>query len=159
MDYLVDRTVFELETLLETLDLTDGDPAFLQLGGPYSEVKKQTAGQGYEAHHIPPQSVFDESIRQHLPTIAITKEDHGRTSSYRGRMRAKARSFLPDVDAPKRHKERLIENLERGFLAEMVRNEVYEFKDAFGTRYNGGLKQLIQAMIDYIKSVGIPKNM
>jgi len=41
----------------------------------------------------------------------------------------------------------------------MVRNEVYEFKDAFGTRYDGGLKQLIQAMIDYIKSVGIPKNM
>lgn len=153
---MVERTAHELSCLIDTLELTDGDPAFVQLGGPYSIVAKELSGKDYEAHHIPPQSTFDESLGKSLPTIAITKEDHSLTSSYRGRMGSKRGSFLPGGPSKQTHKSLIIDALKDGYLAEMVRNEVYEFRRDYGTRYDGGLKQYILSMIDYIKSSGIP---
>lgn len=146
----------ELTTLIDSMELTDGDPAFTQLGGPYSQVKKQLTGTKYEAHHIPPQSVFAEGLRDKLPTVAITKDDHGRTSSYRGRMGAKKEPLLPGGPPPQKHKDLVLDALNQGFLPEMVRNEVYEFRRDYGTRYDGGLKQYIEAMIEFVKTNGVP---
>ena len=119
-------------------------------------MQKELKGSGYEAHHIPPQSVFEKDLGKNLPTVAITKADHELTSSYKGRMRSGTDSLLPGGPPPQKHKDSLKEALNHGYLAEMVRNEVYEFRRDYGTRYDGGLKQFIHAMIDYVQTSGVP---
>ncbi len=151
-----ERTVFELESFLEEMDFTDGDSSVIQCGGAYKEVTKTTTGKQYEAHHIPAQSVFSDNMRE-LPTIALTKEDHEKTSSYRGRMRRKYKPFIPsNIDSPS-HKGAVKEKVDQGLIAETIKDEILEIKDAFGDKYDGAIKQYIAAMIEYIKKNGTPK--
>ena len=67
----------ELNILQEILDLTDGEPGVLQLGGYHGEVKKDASkvAEKFESHHIPSQGALADNA-DNLPTIAISKEDH-----------------------------------------------------------------------------------
>ena len=76
---LVQHTIFEIETLKDSLDLTDGDPAVAQAGGAYREVKKSVDSTIYEVHHIPPQSIFVDSFES-LPAIAMLKHKKWQTN-------------------------------------------------------------------------------
>lgn len=152
-----ERTLFELDVLEADLKLTDGDSSIMQVGGYDSEVTKVTKGSGFESHHIPPQSIFTDQ-RGNLPTIAITKEDHKKTSSFSGRMGHRYEPIIPggNTDHPK-HKQSITDSVDQGFLAEMIRNEIYEIREAFGSKYDGAIKQYLDAMRDYIKKNGVPK--
>lgn len=150
------RTIFELESFLKEMDFTDGDASVIQCGGAYKDVTKITTGKQYEAHHIPAKSVFSDKMRE-LPTIALTKEDHSKTSSYKGRMGSVYKPFIPSKVELSNHKGNIQKKVDQGFLAEMIKDEIYEIRHAFGEKYDGAIKQYIAAMIDYIKKNGTPK--
>jgi len=146
------RVLGELITLRNTLDLTDGDPLIPQLGGKYGEIKGKISG--YHAHHIPPKSVSDHNIN-HLPAICMTEADHRMTASYGNRMGA---LFSPDkLNDNATYKERLIRQINEGNYADAFRNEVYEIKMKFGDKYDGAIKQAIDANANYLKEYGNPK--
>lgn len=151
-----ERTVFELESFLEEMEFSDGDSSIIQCGGAYKEVIKTTTGKQYEAHHIPAKSVFSDKMRE-LPTIALTKEDHAKTSSFRWRMGHTYKPSIPSNIEVKPHKENVQEKIDQGLLAEAIRDEIYEIRDAFGDKYDGAIKQYIVSMIEYIKKNGTPK--
>lgn len=151
------RTIHELETLMSSLDLTDGDPDTMQVGGTHREVKKVTKGTGYQSHHIPARSAFDENADD-LPTIAITDEDHKLTSSFGGRMNKSYDLVFGADEGKAKHKDSVKQLLDQGMLAEVIRDEVYEFQRDYGTKYDGGLKQYIQSMIGFLKRNGMPRN-
>jgi len=152
-----ERTLFELDTLERDLGLTDGDSSVIQVGGYDRDVTTMIKGRGYESHHIPPQSVFEDK-RGNLPTIALTKEDHEKTSSFRGRMKHRYKPHIPGGAAEfPTHKQSVQENVEQGFLAEMIRNEIYEIREAFGSKYDGAIRQYLTAVRDYIRKNGVPK--
>ena len=155
-EQLVGRTVLEFEALAESLELTDGDPGILQLGGPYSAVKKQVDSRLYEVHHIPPKAVFSDS-RYALPAIAMRREDHAKTSSFRARMRKSHESFLPGTAPYPKHADTIRDLVGKGMFAESVRNEIFEIRDAFGTRYDGAIRAFLQTMCQYISANGIPE--
>lgn len=158
--YQVARALRELNALEDTIDLTEGDPAYAQLGGRYGDIKGEL--EGYEAHHIPPQSVdqSDEVVTpDDLPAICITKADHTQTSSYAGRMRRKelpSPYSVGDTPSPLTYKQRLIAQINDGYYTDTFRNEVYEIKQKFGDRYDGAIRQAIQANRNYIKQYGNP---
>lgn len=154
-ELLVVRTIIELAALRYSLELTDGDPCVMQLGGAYRDVKKSADSALYEAHHIPPQCVFDEK-RYALPAIAMLKEDHAKTSSFRWRMNKAYQSIFPDDNTHARYKESVLELLSRGMLAEAVRNEVYEIRESFGARYDSALRQYLDYLTEYLITRGIP---
>lgn len=151
-----ERTIFELESFLKEMDFTDGDVSVIQCGGAYKDVTKTTTGKQYEAHHIPAKSIFSDKMRE-LPTIALTKEDHAKTSSYKGRMGSVYKPFIPSKVELSNHKGNVQKKVDQGFLAEMIKDEIYEIRHAFGEKYDGAIKQYIVAMIDYIKKNGTPK--
>lgn len=151
-----ERTIFELDTLARELELTDGDPGVLQLGGYHRDVAGTVAGTGYQSHHIPAQSVFADN-KNGLPTIAMTAPDHRQTSSFGGRMNRPYRPFLPDGLEHPRHKDSVREQVEQGFLAEVIRKEIYELQEQYGDKYDGAIKQYIAAMKEYIRKNGVPK--
>lgn len=152
-----ERTLFELDVLENSLELTAGDPSVIQAGGSDKDVKKRMKDTGYESHHIPPQSVFAET-RRNLPTVALTKEDHALTSSFRWRMQKQYKPYFPGENAgiPK-HKQDLQAHVEQGLLAEMIRNELYEMRETFGNKYDGAIRQYLAAMRDYIQENGVPE--
>jgi hypothetical protein len=125
------RTVFEIVTLKNTLELTDGDPTVLQAGGLYRDIKKSVDSKLYEVHHIPPQSVFDEKFAS-LPAIAMLKEDHAGTSSFRGRMGRTYTTYFPSGVSDSQYKQEITDLINRGMLAEAIRNEIYEIRNEFG---------------------------
>lgn len=151
-----ERTVFELESFLEEMEFSDGDSLIIQCGGAYKEVIKTTTGKQYEAHHIPAKSVFSDNMRE-LPTIALTKEDHAKTSSFRWRMGHTYKPSIPSNIEVKPHKENVQEKIDQGLLAEAIRDEIYEIRDVFGDKYDGAIKQYIASMIEYIEKNGTPK--
>lgn len=150
------RTIFEMQAFIDTLDLTQGDPAIAQVGGVYRDVKKNVDSTLYEVHHIPPQSVFTDSFER-LPTIALLKEDHAQTSSYRGKMNKAYQPSFPDEAAYPKHKQ-IVRNLAGdGMFAEAVRNEIFEIRQTFGSKYDGAIAAYLSAMIEYIRCNGVPR--
>jgi hypothetical protein len=146
------RALGELLVLKQTLDLTDGDPSTKQLGGLYGNVKGKLPG--YHAHHIPPKSVSDHNIN-HLPAICMIDTDHRMTSSYGNRMGA---LFSPEKSSDSTtYKERLIRQINEGNYADAFKNEVYEIKMKFGDKYDGAIKQAIDANASYLMKYGNPK--
>lgn len=150
------RTVFEITTLKNSLELTEGDSSIVQLGGVYRDVKKIVNSTLYEVHHIPPQSVFADNFES-LPAIAMLKQDHAKTSSYRGRINKTYQPHLPSEVAYPQHKTGTKELIEQGLLAEAVRNEIYEIRAMFGSKYDGAIKGYLNSMLEYIRSNGVPK--
>lgn len=144
----------------ETLELTEGDPSVLQLGGFHGDVKKneQKKAGGYESHHIPAQSVFSVCADE-LPAIALTKEDHKKTDSYAGKQGHRFKPILPGVQEQGTYKEEVISDIDGGapgFIS-VVRAEIYNIKDQFGSKYDGALGQYLDALSEYIAKNGIPK--
>ena len=155
-----ERTVFELDTLLSTLDLSDGDSSFEQIGGSYKDVynslKEIGKSSEYEVHHIPSRAVQDASPRE-LPSIALTKEDHALTDSFRGRQNSKYESFLPSGYTKLSYRDRCANMIEDGEYAELVRNEIYNIKMQFGDRYDGAIKEYLENAKEYISKNDVPK--
>ncbi len=151
-----ERTIFELESFLEEMDFSDGDSSIIQSGGSHKNVKNTVKGKGYESHHIPARSVFSNKAED-LPTIALTEEDHTKTSSFKGRMRSKYKPFIPGNEDFPNHKGMVQQKVDEGLLAETIKDEIYEIRDTFGEKYDGAIKQYIAAMIEYIKKNGTPK--
>ena len=146
------RTIHELQTLRGTLDLTDGDSNVHQKGGRYGDLIKHKPD-GYEAHHIPPKSVNNENPND-MPAIYLTEEDHAATDSYKGRMKSKSNETILNIDDEKNtdsYKNRLTSQISEGNYAEAFRNEIYEIKDKFGSKYDGAIKQVIDSNIDRLK--------
>ena len=151
-----ERTIFELESFLEEMCFTDGDTSIIQSGGSHRDVRSIITGQQYESHHIPARSVFSDNAND-LPTIALTKDDHTKTSSFRGRMGRTYKPFIPGNTEYPNHKGSIEEKVDQGLIAEIIKDEIFEIKDAFGDKYDGAIKQYIAAMIEYIKKNGTPK--
>lgn len=152
-DYIRDRTIFEIQTLQKSLELTNGEANILQIGGIYKDIKKHVNSDLYEIHHIPPQSVFIENSKK-LPAIAILKEDHAKTSTYRGKMKKSYRPFLPSEKKYLRYKLEIQALITQGLLAEAIRNEIYEIRDTFGSKYDGAIKQYFDSLLVYIQNKG-----
>lgn len=151
------RTVFEITALKNSLELSDGDPSVVQVGGAYRDVKKSVDSTLYEVHHIPPQSVFADSFDA-LPTIAMLKQDHEKTSSYRGKMNKTYQPHFPSEVAHLQHKHGITDLINHGLLAEAIRNEIYEIRDTFGSKYDGALQHYLDSMVEYITENGMPKS-
>jgi hypothetical protein len=150
------RAIGELLSLESTLDLSDGDPDIPQLGGRYGDIKGKL--EGYEAHHVPPKSVSDNNPND-LPAICLSAVDHAQTSSYRGRMRARYEQTLfidSQVDS-RPYRERLIKQINDGNYADAFRNEIYEIKHLFGNKYDGAIRQAIEATRNYLQNFGNPR--
>lgn len=149
------RTLHELLTLQDELELTDGDPDIPQLGGIHKNVRGKI--EGFESHHIPAQSVQDVNANE-LPTIAITEDDHRLTDSYRGKSNRKYKPFLPDgSDSRISYKNEAEALIEDGNYVDLVRDEVYNIRDRFGHKYDGAIKQYLSAMAKMIDEKGVPK--
>jgi hypothetical protein len=151
------RALSELTTLESSLNLSDGDPNIPQMGGRYGDIKGSL--KGYEAHHIPPKSVSDVNMND-LPAIYLTKEDHALTASYRGKMSSKPTKSPFQLEPPKdtrTYRDRLISQINNGNYADAFRNEVYEIKHLFGDKYDGAIKQVIEANRNYLKNFGNPR--
>lgn len=150
---MTERTLFELATFRDTLELGDGDPNFPQVGGLYGEVATVS---GFERHHIPSNAVQDDHIN-HLPVILISKEDHALTDSYRGKQRHVLESFLPSTNEKKIYREEVASDIDQGNYFEVVRNEIYNIIDRCGHRYDGAIKQYFAALEAYLKKNGVPR--
>lgn len=148
------RALHELLTLKDDLELTDGDSEVPQLGGLHKSVRSQLSG--FESHHIPAQSVQAEKADE-LPSIAITAEDHHLTDSYRGKSHRKYSSFLPDDnnDTPS-YKQEAQSMIENGDYMDLVRDELYNIREHFGHKYDGAIKQYLNAMAKMIAEKGVP---
>ena len=141
------RNMYELITFVESLQLTDGDLNYVQDGGIYDELKSYN---GYEKHHIPAQSIQKKS-KYKLPVVTITKEDHAKTDSYRGRQHH-AGSYVFSYEKMEKYKVETEKMLEEGRYIDVVKSEVYNLRDACGTRYDGGLKKYFQTVYDMFDS-------
>lgn len=149
------RTVFEITTLKNSLELSEGDSSVVQRGGAYRDVKKCVDSTLYEVHHIPPQSVFADSFKA-LPAIAMLKQDHAKTSSYKGKMNKTYQPYFPDDVVYPKHKLGVKDLIGQGLLAEAMRNEIYELRAMFGSKYDGAIKEYLNSMIEYISGNGGP---
>lgn len=142
------------------MTLTEGAKNILQAGGAYKRLKDMSKGRGYEAHHMPPKSIFDID-EDKFPCILLTHEDHLSTSSYGGRMNIRhTGAYLPPATDKKTgipYSSLLGESLEQGSFSELVRDEILEIKMKFQDKYDGALKQYISEMKNYVKTYGIPK--
>ena len=65
--------------------------------------------------------------------------------------------FIPVNTEYPNHKGSIEEKVDQGLIAEIIKDEIFEIKDAFGDKYDGAIKQYIAAMIEYIKKNGTPK--
>ena len=148
----------ELNTLQEMLDLTDGESGVLQLGGYHGKVKKDAAkvAEKFESHHIPSQGALADNA-DNLPTIAISKEDHKLTDSYAGKQRKRYISIFPDLEPGDAYKAGVIQMIKEGRFVEIVRDEIYNLIDQCGHKYDGGIKQYLEALRQYIEKYGVPK--
>ena len=160
----LERTLFELSVLRNNLELTDGNPEFLQLGGSWSEVRKQLKAMGlgsqYQAHHIPSAASLGVTevtpLYTSLPTIAIPITEHYQTDSYGGRQHHRHQSFLPDVPRSDSYRNEATSEINHGNFIDVVRNEVYNILDRFGNDYDGGIKRYLDALEVFLRDRGMP---
>lgn len=111
---------------------------------------------GFERHHIPSNAVQD-SNKSHLPALLISAEDHKLTDSYRGKQQSTHEALLPDTPDFPAYKEVVATEISKGNYVDIVKAEVYNIIDKCGHRYDGGIKQYLDALSTYIKNNGIPK--
>ena len=163
-DEINERTINELETLLDSLDLGEGDLEVEQIAGTYKEIKgSEIKGEVGEAHHIIPQSLVEQN-KEIETAIELEKRDHRALPTTGGIINRKYESFLPDSPQDiMRHRDEIMELIDRGEYAEAFRNEVLEIrKNAFDNgeegKYDGAIKQALEAEINYIKEHGVPKS-
>lgn len=148
------NALLEIVSIRDDLDLTSGDPEYVQAGGIYKDLTGKY--DGYEIHHIPAKSVQEENLR-HLPAIALTKEDHSYTDSYKFKSNKVYNSFLPDVNDGCTYKDDAKALINNGEYLTIVRNELYNLKDNFGHRYDDGIKEYLDCLYQQISEKGLPK--
>ena len=148
----------EIAALENTLELTEGDPGVLQLGGYHGDVRNDVEKKacGYESHHMPSQGALADHPDK-LPTIAISKDDHKLTDSYGGKQRKRYISIFPDLEPEEAYKAGVIKMIQEGRFVEVVRDEIYNLIDQCGHKYDGGIKQYLAALRKYIEKYGVPK--
>lgn len=149
---VTERALFELEVLRDDLELTDGDPNVPQLGGTYGSIRGIIPG--FEAHHIPSKAIQDAS-ELGLPAIAISAQDHSLTDSYRGKQNHIHRSKWYQGTETYRNKAAAM--ISSGDYVQLVRYELLNIRDTCGHRYDGAIKQYLDALKEYIKVNGIPE--
>ena len=154
----ISYVLHELDTLRDSLELTEGDPEVLQLGGFHGAVRKDVEKKAahFESHHIPSQGALADDP-DNLPTIAISKDDHQLTDSYAGKQRKRYISLFPDVPPSDAYKAGVIKEILEGKFAEIVRDEIYNIREQCGTKYDGAIAQYFDALKRYIEKNGVPK--
>lgn len=154
------HVLHEINTLEDTLGLTEGEAGVLQMGGFHGQVKKDVAKKAaqFESHHIPSQGVLADNPNN-LPTIAISREDHKLTDSYAGKQKKRYQSMFPDISESEAYKLGVIKEINEGHFIEIVRDEIYNIREQCGNKYDGGIKQYLEALREYIRKYGVPKAM
>lgn len=147
------RFLYELSIFRDMLQLTDGDDSIIQMGGIHKDIRGKV--QGYQSHHIPARSTQAPTANT-LPAILLTKEDHRLTDSYAGKSGRKIKSFLPDVKPSNSYKDEVISSIEQNDYISVVRAEIFNIKDQFGTKYDGAIKHYIHTLAEYVGKHGIP---
>lgn len=152
------KCIYDLVVLRDSLELTDGDLDILQLGGLYQDTKRtvKRLRVSLHSHHIPAQSVQNDN-KKNLSTVVITGEDHKKTDSFLWKSITRHQSFLSDVSKSQSYKNEAKQMINDGRFAELVEKEVFNIRDQFGNKYDGGIKQYFDAIIEYIGEYGIPK--
>lgn len=110
-------------------------PKIIQKGGAWKDVHGM---EGYEAHHMPADSVSPHSHGSG-PTIAMLKEDHKLTASW-GRSR--------EANSYRQAQAKLIKE---GKFMEAVQMDIIDIRSKFGSKYDPAIKQ----MLEYMKAKGI----
>lgn len=145
-DYNQLLEIYSLRVDLD-LDTKNEDSDIVQAGGIYKDLKGKC--KDYHLHHIPAKSIQDTNMRD-LPCIALTKFDHYKTDSYGYKFNKTTKSFLPDSIDRMTYKDDAKEMLEQGQYLALVRDELYNLKDQFGNKYNGGIDQYLDALNETI---------
>lgn len=146
------NALLEVCFLRDDLELTKGDSDYVQAGGLYKDLIGKY--KGYEIHHIPARSVQDENAR-YLPAIALTAQDHSCTDSYRYKSNRTYNSFLPDSLNGHTYKEDAKELINNGQYLTLVRDELYNIRDNFGNRYDGGIKEYLDCLYQQISEKSV----
>lgn len=146
-----ERALFELEVLRDDLELTDGDPDIPQLGGTYGSIRGVIPG--FEAHHIPAKAIQD-APELGLPAIAISARDHSLTDSYRGKQNHILRSKW--YQGTETYRNEAANMISSGDYLRLVRYELLNIRDTCGHKYDGAIKQYLDALKEYIETNGIP---
>lgn len=151
--------ITDMTGLKSTMSLGEGDLSVKQLGGIHKKVRRED-GPGYESHHIPSAAVLKQFgiDTDEWPTIALTNEDHAKTDSYRGKQSRKYRPLFPDgAGGGATYKEEAAQLLDRGGgFAELVRDEIYNIREQCGDKYDGGIAQYLDEVMEYVKKHGVP---
>lgn len=150
--------VTDISGLKSTMSLGEGDSSVKQLAGIHKEVQKND-GAGYESHHIPSAAALKEFgiDTRNWPTIALTKDDHAKTDSYRYKQQRITEPFFPDLPKNGTYKEEAIKLLDKpGGLFELVRDEIYNIRQQCGEKYDGAISQYFDQIMEYVKKNGVP---
>lgn len=148
----------DVEGFRGTLDIGSGASGITQLSGAHKEVQKKE-GMGYESHHIPSKAALQEFgvNTDEWPTIALTKEDHAKTDSYRGKQRKTTKSVF-DGKTSDTYKKETIDMIDRpGGFFELVRDEILNIKEACGDKYDGAIDDYLKNIEEYVSKHGIPQ--
>ena len=131
------------------------------MGGSYNTVKNYLRDhhfEGYEVHHIPSKAVVREWGSMYvLPAIALLKEDHAKTDSFRYKSRKKYTSFLPDVNESSSYMDLAHERLSEGEFFELIQIELLNIRDQCGKRYDGAIARYLDVLEQYISQNGYPE--
>ena len=145
------RTLYELNSFFEELDLTDGAENIIQEGGLYKDLKTHL---GYERHHIP-SCAIQEKNKNYLPAIAMTKEDHALTDSYRWKQNKKTTSLWGEEF--KEYKIEASNKVSDNEYIELVKAEIFNVVESTGHKYDGGIKAYFQSLYTMIEKDGVPQ--
>jgi len=152
---------FSVQSIRRDLDLTTGDSAVYQSGGSYGKIRRELATRriiGYEVHHIPSKAVVKRwGSTYSLPAIALLKEDHAKTDSFRYKSRIKHESFLPDVAVSSSYIDQAKERIGVAQLFELIRIELLNIRDQCGHKYDGAISQYLDALEAYILKHDYPQ--
>lgn len=150
--------VTDISGIKSTMSLGAGDSSVKQLAGIHKEVQKND-GPGFESHHIPSAAALKEFgiDTKNWPTIALTKEDHAKTDSYRYKQQRSTEPFFRDAPKNGTYKEESVKLLDRpGGLFELVRDEIYNIREQCGDKYDGAISQYLDQIVEYVKKHGVP---
>ena len=153
----VDSFITDINGIKDTMSLSDTNTASVDMAGPYSSLPSSSE---YERHHIPSKAALQKFgvDTDNWPCICLENEDHKMTDSYRGKQKRHTNSFLPDSPKSKSYKEETIDMIDcPGGFADLVRDEIYNIKNACGNKYDHSISQFIDVLCDHIKKYGIPK--
>lgn len=153
---------FSIQSIRKSLELTTGDPAVYQSGGYYGRIRQALSSRrilGYEVHHIPSKAVVKKwGSTYSLPAIALLKEDHVKTDSFRYKSRIKHASFLPDVTVSSSYIEQAKERIEIAQLFDLIRIELLNIRDQCGHKYDGAISQYLDALEEYVLKHDYPSS-